>query len=1014
MWLRSAVAALLSTMVAAAAAQAAAPLTFVKADFPGDSGARAIVTADFDLDGAADFATANTGANRVDVFMNNEFTGGGFTLTRYPVGAGPFDLAVSDFNFDSYPDLVVAAADASEIDVLFGGEGGRFRAPVRIPVTGNPRGVAVGYFGLGNSFGYSIVYSSYASGTISFLDYDYETATFTRGPTLNAGINPQGIAVGQFKPSGGYADIVVANSGGSQLTLFNNTAGSFSRAELKAPSGARGTHLNVIVAADFNKDGKPDLAAASTADNYVAVWMNSGTGLKWTANLTDAVSSPRGIAAPDLNADGRPEIVVANRTSNSVTIFTALGSTPSFTPQSGVECGSGCRAVVAADFDGDGRVDLATGNEYAKSATVLWNRTGFAGGTGATAFVLRALPDVSPDPWTMGGPYAVADFNHNGIPDIVVGDGVVLDGKTAIKVDSGRASASISLAVVGDFDEDGHSDFAQDTYFYPSPQDPSRTARALDFMFGDGTGRFVRKSSLPLSTPRGVVTGDFNGDGHADVAVLDDSGAGLMRKVLLGRGDGTFAASEAPQDSPYDYLTGTGDVDGDGTADLVVWNFYAQQISVYFGDGRGRFPTRTVLETVGGLYGTHVADINGDGRADVVASKSSGGLVSWLGQHDRTMSAPRFSDLPETAYDLVVADLTGDGRPDVLTSEGTLAIGRGDGTFGMNRNLNVSFTEALAADIDRDGLTDLFIGTSDYTAMALYNRRVEPRNSAPIARAWPHTMTLPFTAQFEEEGFTLMANKSFDPDIDPISITWLEQDRVLGTHTVLDVDLAPGTHVITLVVRDNAGAESRDTATITITPYQEIVVHTAGIGSPHGAWQFTEDSTAADGTTVWHPNANAAKVAQPLANPVNYVDIGIPVDPTQVYKLWVRLKAQGDNAFNDSVFVQFEGAVDGSGQPVYQIGTTSGLAVNLEECSGCGLSGWGWRDEAWGSSGAIGTVTLQFPPDNGSMWHRVRIQTREDGVMVDQVVLSAAAYAKKRPGAAKNDHTILVQTVPEG
>ena len=80
-------------------------------------------------------------------------------------------------------------------------------------------------------------------------------------------------------------------------------------------------------------------------------------------------------------------------------------------------------------------------------------------------------------------------------------------------------------------------------------------------------------------------------------------------------------------------------------------------------------------------------------------------------------------------------------------------------------------------------------------------------------------MTLPFVAQFDEESFTLMANKSFDPDIDPISITWFEKDRVLGNSAVLDVALAPGTHVITLVVRDTAGAESRDTATITITPY---------------------------------------------------------------------------------------------------------------------------------------------------------------------------------------------------
>ena len=93
--------------------------------------------------------------------------------------------------------------------------------------------------------------------------------------------------------------------------------------------------------------------------------------------------------------------------------------------------------------------------------------------------------------------------------------------------------------------------------------------------------------------------------------------------------------------------------------------------------------------------------------------------MTWLGQRDGTLSAPLFNDLPESAYDLVVADLTGDSHPDVLTSEGTLAIGRGDGTFSMNRNLNIAFTDARAADIDHDGLIDLFIGTFDYTAMAL-------------------------------------------------------------------------------------------------------------------------------------------------------------------------------------------------------------------------------------------------------------------------------------------------------
>src|SRR4051812_20032075 len=202
MWLRSAVAALFSMMVAAnVAAQAAAnPFTFSRSDYASDPGARALVAADFDVDGAPDFATANAGANTVDVFMNREFSGGGFTLRRYSVGAGPFDLAVADFNFDSYPDLVVAAADANEIDVLFGAEGGHFQPPVRLAAPGNPRGVAAAYLGI--NYTYSIVYSSYSSGTISFITYNYNTGVFTPGATLTAGKNPQGIAIGLFKAAG--------------------------------------------------------------------------------------------------------------------------------------------------------------------------------------------------------------------------------------------------------------------------------------------------------------------------------------------------------------------------------------------------------------------------------------------------------------------------------------------------------------------------------------------------------------------------------------------------------------------------------------------------------------------------------------------------------------------------------------------------------------------------------------------------------------------------------------------
>jgi hypothetical protein len=120
------------------------------------------------------------------------------------------------------------------------------------------------------------------------------------------------------------------------------------------------------------------------------------------------------------------------------------------------------------------------------------------------------------------------------------------------------------------------------------------------------------------------------------------------------------------------------------------------------------------------------------------------------------------------------------------------------------------------------------------------------------------------------------------------------------------------------------------------------------------------------------------------------------------YRLWVRGKAQNNHWGNDSVFVQFSGSVNSGGGVIYRIGTTSAAEVNLEDCSGCGLSGWGWQDNGWGV-GVMGP--LIYFQATGSQ--TIRVQTREDGLSIDQIVLSPATYLNNSPGALRNDNTIL-------
>jgi hypothetical protein len=165
------------------------------------------------------------------------------------------------------------------------------------------------------------------------------------------------------------------------------------------------------------------------------------------------------------------------------------------------------------------------------------------------------------------------------------------------------------------------------------------------------------------------------------------------------------------------------------------------------------------------------------------------------------------------------------------------------------------------------------------------------------------------------------------------------------------------------------------------------------------------DATAANGSKVWHPNGGAPKLSTALDKPMNYFELSFDAKAGKPYRLWMRGKADDNNWANDSVFVQFDASVDASGTAMWRIGTTSAAEYNLEDCSGCGLSGWGWQDNGWGID-VLGPV-VYFAADGAQT---IRVQTREDGLAIDQVVLSPGAYLNSSPGSLKNDTTILDST----
>ena len=164
-------------------------------------------------------------------------------------------------------------------------------------------------------------------------------------------------------------------------------------------------------------------------------------------------------------------------------------------------------------------------------------------------------------------------------------------------------------------------------------------------------------------------------------------------------------------------------------------------------------------------------------------------------------------------------------------------------------------------------------------------------------------------------------------------------------------------------------------------------------------WARVSASGAARGIALHNPDAGAAKVASAASSPGSYVEIRFYAAAGVPYHVWFRMQAEDNSYTNDSMYVQFSGAVTASGTAVNRIGTSAASIVILEEGQGAGVSGWGWNDDGYGTLGApvyFATSGVQT----------IRVQQREDGLMWDQLVVSAGKDLSTRPGLTRSDTTV--------
>lgn len=326
------------------------------------NGPTSIASADFNEDGKVDLAVVD-GGNNVFVKLGNG-TGGFGPLTNFAVGNYPQIAITDDFNEDGKADLALIGNDMS---VLLGNGAGSFGIAISSVLTGGGGGSAISadFNGDGNadlamtfsSNWYNNVLVKLGNGAGGFDTTDYYASTFS----------PYSITSADFNGDG-KIDLATAESFNAAAILIGHGTGSFDTA----------TYFNTdaspysIASADFNGDGKADLVTANNNSDNVSILLGDGMG-GFGINTDFAVGAyPRSVVSDDFNGDGKADLAVANIDSNNVSILLGDGA-GSFGNAINFDAGTEPQPLITADFNADGKPDLASVNYPTNKVSVLLN-----------------------------------------------------------------------------------------------------------------------------------------------------------------------------------------------------------------------------------------------------------------------------------------------------------------------------------------------------------------------------------------------------------------------------------------------------------------------------------------------------------------------------------------------------------------------------------------------------------------------------------------------------------------
>jgi hypothetical protein len=527
----------------------------------------------------------------------------------------------------------------------------------------------------------------------------------------------------------GYVDLLTTDSLGAQFEVFlgkgNGTFPSFVRYSLTTSAGP-------FLPVDVDADGHLDVLTVVYPGQLGYFKGNpDGTFSSLTPLGTVPSSNPL-VAATDLNSDGVPDLIFS--TASGIAVSLGKSGLSFGSPLTTISGGSTSpysmlpAKPAAGDFNGDGHTDLAMAVEG--GIVLLF-------GKGDGTFLSDDFYEMN----QLVGAAAVADFNGDTFPDIAVtlpatfprlllGDGT---GKFSLGPDPnstyGSQAADVTL-LAADFNGDGKPDLNLGTMV---PNQPS-VGNAQSVAINTGKGVFSTPFSVPDSSP---ILADFNRDGRTDII----NASGNQIYVSLGQPDGSFKAVATPLRLPF--LTGlfnVGDVNNDGKADLIL--NYRDHLEVWFGNGDGTFAFSSSInvQTIVNSVIATIADVDGDGSADLILAPdynpaaSVGPLAIFYGNGDGTFQSPVFLPIAHRYSQVTVVDVNRDNKPDLVMTDGAaIAVMINLGGRKFDSEVDYIAGRAVSAlnvvDVNSDGFPDIVVAnTGGTTVTVLLN---QPNGTSP-------------------------------------------------------------------------------------------------------------------------------------------------------------------------------------------------------------------------------------------------------------------------------------------